>query len=136
MKISFKIWLVAILYQTIILVFTAGVPDAAKVYIILLLIELVGGIPGLFLFGAIMHHLHISTGSSRIKWSYAITGAVIAATATTLLTALFLGLSLKSLFGAEIGLIYPAPLSAMLSLFTFYSPVHKYFNENAIKKIS
>jgi hypothetical protein len=136
MKNTFKIWMLAILYQTIIFSLTSGMMDTAEAYIIMLLIELVGGIPGLFLFGAVMHHLYLSRSSLRIKWGYAIAGAIITSTTTTLLTALFLGLPLKKLFDSEIGLIYSAPLSALLSLFTFYSPIHKYFNENAIKKIS
>lgn len=136
MENTFKIWLLAILYQTIILSLTSGMMNAPDEYVIVLLIELAGGIPGLFLFWAVMHHLNISQSSLRIKWSYAIAGAVIAATTTTMLTALFLDLPLRELFDDEIGLLYPAPLSALLSLFTFYSPVHKYFNENAIKKIS
>ena len=136
MKETFSIWALAILYQTIILTFTSGMMHVADEYVIVLLIEFVGGIPGLFLFWAVMHHLHVSRSRPRIKWAYAIAGAAIAATGTAILTALFLGLPLKKLFGTEIGLIYPAPLSALLSLLTFYSPVHKYFNENAIKKIS
>jgi hypothetical protein len=136
MKKIFGIWALAILYQTVILTFTSGMLNVADEYVIVLLIEFVGGIPGLFLFWAVMHHLHASQSSLRIKWTYAIAGAAIAAAGTAILTALFLGLPLKKLFGAEIGLIYPAPLSALLSLLTFYSPVHKYFNENAIKRIS
>jgi NADH:ubiquinone oxidoreductase subunit 6 (subunit J) len=136
MKNTFRIWLLAILYQTVIFPFTFGMMINAEAYMFLFLIGFVGGIPGLFLFGAVMHHLHLSQSSPRIKWGYAIGGAIIAAIATTLLTALFLGLMLKQLLNAEIGLLYPTPLSALLSLFTFYTSVNKYFNENTIKKIS
>lgn len=136
MKHTIRIWLLAILYQTFILSLTSDMMDTTEACIIMLLIGFIGGIPGLFLFGAVMHHLYVSQSSPGMKWVYAITGAIITATATTLLTAIFLGLPFKELFDAEFGLVYPAPLSALLSLFTFYSPVHKYFNEKAIKKIS
>ncbi|KAA5537127.1 hypothetical protein F0919_05500 [Taibaiella lutea] len=131
MKEALKIWLLAIVYQTII--FFILLDEIREVIIILIPIELIGGLPGLFLFGVIVNHQTKSYNSLQSKWIYLIIGSFATAWFTTSLTGLVLGIPFSSPFGEGARLIAPAPIAALLSLLTFAVPVHKMLKENLIQ---
>ena len=133
MGTAFKIWALAIIYQNVIFSIMPGEFSDGLV-LFLIPVELAGGLPGLFLFGAIMYSLYIGQYPLIIKWLIAVFGAIFSALATTLLTALFFEVKPAELFNDVFYLLYPAPLSALLSLLTFIPSVNKYFDENTIEK--
>lgn len=130
MKTAFKIWLVAIVYQTII--FFVLMEDIREAVIILIPIELIGGLPGLLLFGVVVNYLANARMGLHFKWLYLIIGALATAYFTTSLTGLVLGVPFSSPFGEGAFLIAPAPVAAFLSLFTFSIPVHRMLKGNLI----
>lgn len=131
MKTAIKIWGLAIVYQTFI--YTAMEQEWEwSLMILLLTIELVGGLPSLFIYGAILHHLHIGKLPLKRKWIIAITGALLTALINVVLAVLFFGIVPANVFDAFFVLFIPAPLAALLALFSLALSVNEYFNENTI----
>jgi hypothetical protein len=133
MKVSFKIWILAMVYQTFIY---AAMDQQAWPDLLLLLIpiELIGGTPSLFIYGAVLHYLHLSSYPAKKKWAIAIAGATFTALANAVLAVLFFGIAPSDIFDDLYLLFIPAPLAALLALFSFALSVNEYFNENTIKK--
>lgn len=131
MKMTFKIWILAIVYQTFI--YTCLEQEWEWSLLILLFsIELVGGLPSFFIYGAILHHLHIANKSVVKKWVIAIIGVLCTALVNVVLAVLFFGITPSEISEAFFVLFLPAPLAALLALCSFALPVNKYFNENTL----
>ena len=103
--------------------------------ILLITIELIGGLPSLFIYGAVLHHLHIGRQSLRKKWTIAITAALFTALFNVVLAVLFFGVKPADISDAIYVLFLPAPLAALLALFSFALSVNEYFNENTIDQL-
>ena len=128
-----KIWLLAILYQTIIFSFCLN--DFWHFAILIIPIEFIGSLPGLFLFGVFLKHLHKSDYSIDVKWFLITFGVSLIA----LLSAFFTGLSITSLSSIMMqsrDFLLPAPSAGLLALFTLPVAIHKVLRESLFKNIS
>lgn len=115
MKKSIKIWLLAILYQTVILGFlfheTIGVTG------IIIPIELIGGLPGLLIFNVILHVVQKGSNSLSRKWFHLALGAFFAAILTSSMTLLFFKLLLGEMLAASsLLLVLPSGIATLISL--------------------
>lgn len=124
MKLSIKIWLLAIVYQTLIfLVFLWEIPASLA---ILIPIEFIGGLPGLLIFEICFNNIQQNKDSTRTKWLYTIWLTLFASFATTAITIIVLCTLWDMInHSAEtFVLTLPTIAAALLSLATFYKTVH------------
>lgn len=134
---AFRIWITAIAYQSILFAITIDMmKEEPGLWVIMLPIEFLGGLPGLFLFSVLLRQVYLSRSSPGSKWLSMALSASGSALATTILTASCFGLSFPGMLYKEPGLMFPAPLAALLALLTYASSLNKFLHENATKKIS
>lgn len=129
MNIAFRIWLTAVIYQSVIFSFTLDiVREEPALWILLLPIELLGGLPGLLAFIAGMKNITGSRLSYHTRWALLILLTFSAALGTTSLTAMVFDISLRHILEGGIGLIWPAPASALLALLTYVNTLKKHLS--------
>lgn len=134
---AFRIWITAIAYQSILFAITLEMmKEEPALWIIMLPIEFLGGLPGLLLFAILFRQVYRSGSSPGSKWLCMILFATGSALITTILTAVCFGRSFPRMLFQDTALIYPAPLAALLALITYASSLNKLLHENTIKKIS
>lgn len=134
MKMSIKIWLLAILYQTIIFIM---MKDAFSEYTVIIIpIELAGGLPGLFLFDLLVKLLKRSNDNIALKWVWIIIGGALAAFITSVITAMFFGDLVKEFLLGNHFIMWYAPISATMAILSLSLPVYRLLAENAINEES
>jgi len=125
MKTSVKIWLLAILYQTIIFAFLFR---AGGEVFILLPIEFIGGLPGLLIFHVVFNAIKNSNATLFQKWFNTVLGTIFSACFTSGLTLLlFFGMLENGLTLETFMLVIPSAIATILSLFSFYAPINRHF---------
>lgn len=133
MRVAFKIWVLAIIYHTVIFSILYGGLSDGMIFLFVPA-ELIGGLPGLFIYSAILFHLHIGTYPLKRKWVIAIVGIVLSNMIATMLTVIFFEVKPSEILENYLRLCSTVSLASLLALCSFPLSVNQYLNENTVKK--
>ncbi len=133
MRVAFKIWLLAIIYHTIIFSLLYGGLGDGMIFLFVPA-ELIAGLPALFIYSAILFHVHIGNYPLKRKWLITVIGIILSTMIATMLTVMFFEIKPSDLLENYLRLCSTVLLASLLALCSFALSVNKYLDENTAKK--